>query len=163
MTNPWNFSASVYFSRSKRILDTQARDFLARFADKFSQLVDSDEGLSRILDCLGIFPNGQIQKMDFVVMANQMPPLKAWQRHYSGHLLSVRESQNLPKALLKRNPEQRVNIFRLLCFVEDGSKSSDGLMVSSGIWGPPPAPVQLFVKRRPSNRQQILVGPIGAE
>ena len=126
---PLEFQRFRIFLRSKRILDTQARDFLARFGDKFGQLVDSDDGMSRILDSLGNIAEWPDPENGFRRHGESDATLEGLAKTYSAQLLPLREHRKLPVALLSRSPEHRTNIFRLLCFVEDNTKGSEGLMV----------------------------------
>ena len=126
---PMEFQRFRLFLRSKRILDTQARDFLARFGDKFAQLVAASEGMDRILDCLGNIAEWPDPENGFRRHGASDATLEGLAKTYSKQLIAVRDDRKTPQAILARSPEQRVNIFRLLCFAENDSKGSKGLMV----------------------------------
>ncbi|TVR44287.1 MAG: hypothetical protein EA402_07455 [Planctomycetota bacterium] len=126
---PLEFQRFRVFLRSKRILDTQARDFLARYGDDFPKLVESPKGMERILDCLGNIAEWPDPENGFRRNVESDASLEGLAKSYSVPLLAVRSHSSLPAELLKRNPEERVNIFRLLCFAEDPNQGSDSLMV----------------------------------
>lgn len=126
---PLEFQRFRVFLRSKRILDTQARDFLARYANDFPKLVDNAQGMGRILDCLGHIAEWPDPENGFRRHGDNEATLEGLAKSYSQALSPVRGHRSLPQLLLQRDPEQRVNIFRLLCFVEEAEGGNDKLMV----------------------------------
>ena len=126
---PREFQRFRLFLRSKRILDTQARDFLARFGDKFSQFIKREDGLRKVLTCLGNIAEWPDPENGFRKNSASDASLEGLAKQYSKELLPVRDFEKIPHAILACSPEQRVNIFRLLCFLEDGSQGGEGLMV----------------------------------
>lgn len=126
---PMEFQRFRLFLRSKRILDSQARDFLARNAQHFSTLVQSREGMAKILSCLGHIAEWPDPENGFRRHSSSDATLEGLAKNYAEALLHVRGAQELPQQLLRLDPELRVNVFRLLCHVPDEQDGSQSLIV----------------------------------
>ena len=128
LDHPLEFQRFRVFLRSKRILDTQARDFLVRNSPTFSRLVETDDGLEKVLDCLGNISEWPESETSFRRQNASDHTIEGLAKSYSHDLLPVRESEKLPAALLQRNDTQRETIFRMMYYVRD-EKGSESLQV----------------------------------
>ncbi|TVR08792.1 MAG: hypothetical protein EA401_13470 [Planctomycetota bacterium] len=117
------------FLRSKRILDSQARDFLARNGEHFGTLVQSSEGITKILSALGHIAEWPDPENGFRRHSSSDATLEGLAKNYAAPLLTLRNAKNLPAHILRLDPEQRANVFRLLCHVPDQQDGSQSLIV----------------------------------
>lgn len=126
---PREFQRFRLFLRSKRILDSQARDFLARNAANFPVLVQKPEGIAKILSVIGHIAEWPDPENGFRRHSSNDATLEGVAKQHAEPLLALRNARDLTQQLLRLDPEQRVNVFRLLCHVPDTEKGSESLMV----------------------------------
>lgn len=117
------FQRFKLFVKSMRILDAQARDFLAEHHQDFPRMVKDDVGLTRILDSLE-----RVAEWPDLEAGAKASSLELVAKTYSRDLAPVRASPRLPALLLARPPDARFNLFRLLSFVEDPHGGSGALV-----------------------------------
>jgi hypothetical protein len=117
------------FLRSQRIRDAQARDFLAKHAHDFPTLSQSPEGLARICACLGSIAEWPDPENGFRRRSDGDHTLEGLAKTYSRPLAAVRGANAFPRTLLTRSPEERANIFRIMCFVEDPERGAPALLL----------------------------------
>jgi hypothetical protein len=111
------FQRFKQFVKSMRILDAQSRQWITDNHVRFKDLAQTPEGLERILTSLSAVAEWpDLEGQD----ANESrTSLELVAKTYSRSLAPVRACALLPTHLLKRQPDERFNIFRLLSFVED--------------------------------------------
>lgn len=112
------FQRFKQFIKSMRILDAQARQWLSDHQAEMPDLAQTPEGLERILDCLGRISEwpepefgGEAQR--------QGGTLETVAKTYSKSLAPVRLAPLFPALLLRRPPDVRFNVFRIMTYVED--------------------------------------------
>jgi hypothetical protein len=113
------FQRFKQFCKSMRILDAQARNYLAEHHQDFPSLVDDRDGIERILDSLEKIAEWP----DLEGNTSKASSLELVAKTYSKDLAPIRASPLLPALMLKRAPDVRFNLFRLLSFVEDANGS----------------------------------------
>lgn len=118
------FQRFKLFVKSMRILDAQARSYLAEHHQDFPSWVGNTDGIKRILDCLGKIAEWP----DLDGHASKASSLESVAKAYSKNLAAIRSSSLLPSLLLKRPSDVRFNIFRLLSFVESLTNNSSSLI-----------------------------------
>lgn len=128
MEDPREFLRFRMFLKSKKILDTQARDFLAKNAEKFPEMAETDDGLNRILNCLGNISEWPDPENSFRKKTGNDNSLEGLAKQYSEPLAKVRKHKSFIAGLFRCDPEQRVNAYRLICFVVD-EEDANSLMV----------------------------------
>lgn len=127
MLGDWReFQRFRQFVKSQRILDAQARQWITDNHGRFKDLCKTDEGIGRILDCLGAV--AEWPDMDGQDQGESRTTLELIAKTYSRSLAPVRGAPLLPAALLSRQPDTRFNVFRLFSFVEDPEKGPMGLI-----------------------------------
>ncbi len=129
MRDPREFLRFRSFLKSKRILDAQARDYLGKNHESFPQLCQSEEGIAVILNCLANITDWPDPENGFKKRVGGEYTQEGVAKDYSAAIVAVRNCKLLPSELLKRKPEERLNIFRLLSFAEDPEQGPQGLMV----------------------------------
>lgn len=129
LKDPREFLRFRLFLRSKRILDVQARDFLSKNAERFCEIAKQPKGLHLICGCLGNISEWPDPENGFRRRAGDEHTLEGLAKTYSAAIVAVRSIPALPKVLLTCDPEQRLNIFRLMCFAEDPEEGANSLMV----------------------------------
>lgn len=118
MLGDWReFQRFRQFVKSQRILDAQARQWITDNHIRFRELAQSPAGIERILDALGAI--AEWPDLDGQDQGESRSTLETIAKTYSRSLAPVRASPLLAPALLKRAPDVRFNVFRLLSFVED--------------------------------------------
>ncbi|MCS6970393.1 MAG: hypothetical protein RMM29_06370 [Planctomycetota bacterium] len=118
MLGDWReFQRFRQFVKSQRILDAQARQWITDNHIRFREMAQSEQGIERILDALGAI--AEWPDFDGQDQSESRSTLEAIAKTYSRSLAPVRASPLLAPALLRRPPDTRFNIFRLLSFVED--------------------------------------------
>lgn len=105
------------FVKSQRILDAGARQWITDNHVRFAELARTEEGLGRMLDCLGAV--AEWPDLDGQDQAESRSSLELIAKTYSRSLAPVRIAPLLAPELLKRAPDVRFNIFRLFSYVED--------------------------------------------
>jgi hypothetical protein len=118
------FQRFKHFVKSMRILDAQARSYLAEHHQEFAELANDLEGMERILNSLEKIAEWP----DLDGNASKASSLELVAKTYSKDLTPVRASPLLPGLLLTRAPDVRFNIFRLLSFVEDPAGGTSSLV-----------------------------------
>lgn len=118
------FQRFKQFCKSMRILDAQARNYLAEHHQEFPSLVNDRDAIERILDSLEKIAEWP----DLDGNASKASSLELVAKTYSKDLAPVRASALLPVLMLKRAPDVRFNLFRLLSFVEDPAGGSQALV-----------------------------------
>lgn len=127
MLGDWReFQRFRQFVKSQRILDAQARQWITDNHVRFKDLCKTEEGIGRILDCLGAV--AEWPDMDGQDQGESRTTLELIAKTYSRSLAPVRGAPLLPAALLARQPDTRFNVFRLFSFVEDPEKGPMGLI-----------------------------------
>lgn len=118
------FQRFKQFVKSMRILDAQARNYLAEHHQEFAGLANDRNGIDRILDSLEKIAEWP----DLDGNNSKASSLELVAKTYSKDLAPIRVSALLPGLLLKRAPDVRFNLFRLLSFVEDPAGGSQSLI-----------------------------------
>jgi len=118
------FQRFKQFVKSMRILDAQARNYLAEHHQEFAKLANDRDGIERILDSLEKISEWP----DLDGNNSKASSLELVAKTYSKDLAPIRASKLLPGLLLKRAPDVRFNLFRLLSFVEDPTGGSESLI-----------------------------------
>ena len=118
------FQRFKQFIKSMRILDAQARNYLAEHHQEFPTLANDAKGIKRILDSLEKIAEWP----DLEGNNSKASSLELVAKTYSKDLAPIRASALLPGMLLKRAPDVRFNLFRLLSFVEDPVGGSGALV-----------------------------------
>jgi len=118
------FQRFKQFVKSMRILDAQARNYLAEHHQEFAGLANDRNGIDRILDSLEKIAEWP----DLDGNNSKASSLELVAKTYSKDLAPIRASALLPGMLLKRAPDVRFNLFRLLSFVEDPAGGSQSLV-----------------------------------
>jgi hypothetical protein len=118
------FQRFKQFVKSMRILDAQARNYLAEHHQEFPSLANDSAGIERILDSL----EKTAEWPDLDGNNSKASSLELVAKTYSKDLAPIRASALLAGLLLKRAPDVRFNLFRLLSFVEDPAGGSDALV-----------------------------------
>lgn len=118
------FQRFKQFCKSMRILDAQARNYLAEHHQEFPTLVNDRDAIERILDSLEKIAEWP----DLEGNAGKASSLELVAKTYSKDLAPIRASALLPGLMLKRAPDVRFNLFRLLSFVEDPAGGSQALV-----------------------------------
>ena len=109
-----------------RILDAQARQWLHEHHGQFAQLAELPEGVDRILGCLAAISD--VPDLDTHQQGARGNALEMLAKTYSASLLPLRHSAHLASRLLRRTPDQRFMVFRLLSFVEDPQGGTGSLV-----------------------------------
>lgn len=121
------FQRFKQFIKSMRILDAQARQWLSDHHAELPALAKDADGINRILDCLGRIaewpepefgPESQRQSSTLEVVA----------KTYGKWLAAVRAAPLFAPVLLKRPPDVRFNVFRIMSFVEDPDEGARALV-----------------------------------
>lgn len=118
------FQRFKQFVKSMRILDAQARNYLAEHHQEFPSLANDPKGIERILDSLEKIAEWP----DLDGNNSKASSLELVAKTYSKDLAPIRASPLLPAMLLKRAPDVRFNLFRLLSFVEDPNGGTNSLI-----------------------------------
>lgn len=118
------FQRFKQFVKSMRILDAQARNYLAEHHQEFPGLANDAAGIERILDSLEKIAEWP----DLDGNNSKASSLELVAKTYSKHLAPIRASALLAGLLLKRAPDVRFNLFRLLSFVEDPAGGTEALI-----------------------------------
>lgn len=108
------FQRFKQFVKSMRILDAQARNFLAEHHAEFSTMATDAEAMAKLLGYLG-----HIADWPDLEGGDKSGTLEIVAKTYSKDLVSVRSSPYLAKLLMRYDPDLRFNLFRLFSFVED--------------------------------------------
>ncbi|HEX3133531.1 MAG TPA: hypothetical protein VHX44_08095, partial [Planctomycetota bacterium] len=106
------------------ILDAQARNYLAEHHQEFAGLANDHDGIGRILDSLEKIAEWP----DLDGNNSKASSLELVAKTYSKDLAPIRASALLAGLLLKRAPDVRFNLFRLLSFVEDPAGGTEALV-----------------------------------
>ncbi len=120
------FQRFKQFVKSMRILDAQARQWLHEHHGQFAQLAELPEGVDRILGCLAAI--SEVPDLDTHQQGSRGNTLELLAKTYSASLLPLRHSAHLASRLMRRTPDQRFTIFRLLSFVEDPQGGTGSLI-----------------------------------
>ena len=118
------FQRFKQFVKSMRILDAQARNYLAEHHQEFPSLANDRAGIERILDSLEKIAEWP----DLEGNNSKASSLELVAKTYSKYLAPIRASALLAGLLLKRAPDVRFNLFRLLSFVEDPAGGTESLI-----------------------------------
>lgn len=118
------FQRFKQFVKSMRILDAQARNYLAEHHQEFPGLANDSAGIERILDSLEKIAEWP----DLEGNNSKASSLELVAKTYSKDLAPIRSSALLAGLLLKRAPDVRFNLFRLLSFVEDPAGGTESLI-----------------------------------
>lgn len=108
------FQRFKQFVKSMRILDAQARNFLAEHHGEFPTMAEDAVAMEKLLGYLG-----HIADWPDLDGGDKSGTLETVAKTYSKDLAPVRSSPHLAPALLRRDPDLRFNLFRLFSFVED--------------------------------------------
>ena len=119
------FQRFKQFIKSMRILDAQARQWLTDHHAELEVLSGTAEGLARIIGVLGRIAEwpelegGQTTKST---------SLEGVAKTFSAGLVHVRDAPLFPLLLLRKEPDVRFSVFRMLSFVEDPGRGAAGLI-----------------------------------
>lgn len=108
------FQRFKQFVKSMRILDAQARNFLAEHHGEFPAMASDAAAMDKLLDYLG-----HIADWPDLEGSDKSGTLETVAKTYGKDLAPVRASAYLAPLLLRRDPDLRFNLFRLFSFVED--------------------------------------------
>ncbi len=125
--DPHEFIRFRTFLKSQRIIDAQARDFLAKNHKNFGELATDEKTIGSVLACLGNIREWPDPENGFQLRKGDEHTLEGLAKGYSVAFVAVRNSPILPRRLLAMAPEERLSIFRLFCFAEDAEKGPEGL------------------------------------
>jgi hypothetical protein len=120
------FQRFKQFLKSQRILDAQARQWLSDHRAQLEQLSGIAEGLNRIGDCLGRI--AEWPELEGSGDQARLGSLEAVAKTFSKELLHVRDAPLFPLLLLRKPPDARFRIFRMMSFVEDPQHGASGLV-----------------------------------
>lgn len=120
------FQRFKQFIKSQRILDAQARQWLTDHRAELEMLSGKVEGLSRICDCLGRI--AEWPELEGSGEQAQAGSLEAVAKTFSKELLFVRDAPLFAPLLLRRPPDARFRVFRIMSFVEDPKHGAAGLI-----------------------------------
>ena len=118
------FQRFKQFVKSMRILDAQARNFLAEHHQEFPGMANDGDSIERILDSLEKIAEWP----DLEGNTSKASSLELVAKTYSKDLAPIRASALLSQRLLKRAPDVRFNLFRLMSFVEDPNGGTESLI-----------------------------------
>ena len=119
------FQRFKQFIKSMRILDAQARQWLSDHHAELEVLSGTTEGLARIISVLGRIAEwpelegGQTTKST---------SLEGVAKTFSAGLVHVRDAPLFPLMLLRKEPDVRFTVFRMMSFVEDPGRGAAGLV-----------------------------------
>ena len=119
------FQRFKQFIKSMRILDAQARQWLSDHHAELEVLSGTAEGLARIISVLGRIAEwpelegGQTTKST---------SLEGVAKTFSAGLVHVRDAPLFPLMLLRKEPDVRFTVFRMMSFVEDPGRGAAGLV-----------------------------------
>jgi hypothetical protein len=117
------FQRFKQFVKSMRILDTQARNYLAEHHGEFPAMAPDAAAMDTLLGYLG-----HIADWPDLEGGDKSGSLETVAKTYSKDLVPVRSSPHLAALLLKRDPDLRFNLFRRFSFVEDTKGGSSSLV-----------------------------------
>ena len=120
------FQRFKQFLKSQRILDAQARQWLSDHRAQLEQLSGIAEGLNRIGECLGHI--AEWPELEGSGDQARLGSLEAVAKTFSKELLHVRDAPLFPLLLLRKAPDVRFRIFRMMSFVEDPQHGAAGLV-----------------------------------
>jgi len=120
------FQRFKQFLKSQRILDAQARQWLSDHRAQLEQLSGIVEGLNRISECLGHI--AEWPELEGSGDQARLGSLEAVAKTFSKELLHVRDAPLFPLLLLRKGPDVRFRIFRMMSFVEDPQHGAAGLV-----------------------------------
>jgi hypothetical protein len=127
--DPHEFIRFRTFLKTQRILDAQARDFLAKNHTRFGQLVQTPDGLYKVIDCLAQLADWPDPENGFKRRAGDEHTLEGIAKDYGQAMVATRNANGLLQALLRRTGQERLDIFRMLSFAEDKEQGAQGLML----------------------------------
>ncbi|MFW5828989.1 MAG: hypothetical protein ACOCXA_01900 [Planctomycetota bacterium] len=127
LDEPHEFNRFRMFLKNKRILDAQARSWLADNAEDIPDLASDPTGMERICACLGNIQEWPDPENGFRKHTGPEHSLEGLSKQYSAALVAVRTSSLLPHRLMQLEPEQRLGVFRLLSYAEDPDRGPAGL------------------------------------
>jgi hypothetical protein len=112
-----DFQRFKAFCKSQRILDAQARQWLAAHHGDLPRLAENAAAVDKVVDILGrIAP---WPDLDAHAGTGKGDALELVAKTYNAPLAAFRASGHLCAAMLRRAPDVRFNIFRLMGYVED--------------------------------------------
>ncbi len=120
------FQRFKQFIKSQRILDAQARQWLMDHRAQLEQLSGIAEGLNRIGECLGRI--AEWPELEGSGDQARLGSLEVVAKTFSKELLHVRDAPLFPSLLLRKPPDVRFRIFRIMSFVEDPLHGTAGLV-----------------------------------
>jgi hypothetical protein len=115
------------FVKSQRILDAQARQWLADHHQDLPKLAGAAPLVEKVVDVLGHIAEWPDLEAH-IIQGPKLNALELVAKTYSAGLAAFRASPHLCEAMIKRSPDIRFNIFRLLGYVEDPMHGSKALV-----------------------------------
>jgi hypothetical protein len=128
LDEPHEFLRFKHFLKSQRILDAQARDWLAKHHEAFPTLSASTEGMRAILGCLGHIQEWPDPDNGFRKRSGVEHSFEGVAKQYSPALVIARNSSLLVDGLLRMPPDERLRVFRLMSYAEDAERGPTGLL-----------------------------------
>ncbi len=118
------FQRFKQFIKSMRILDAQARQWLTDHHGELEVLSGTAEGLARIINVLGrIAEWPEVEGAE----ASRSTSFEVLAKTFSRDLLHVRDAPLFSALILRSDPQIRLNVFRIMGFVEDPARGAAGL------------------------------------
>lgn len=119
------FQRFKQFIKSMRIVDAQARQWLTDHHAELEPLSGTAEGLAKIIGVLGRIAEWPELEGS---ATSKSTSLEGVAKTFSTDLLHVRDAPLFPTLLLRKEPDVRFSVFRIMSFVEDPAKGAMGLI-----------------------------------
>lgn len=121
------FKRFAAFLRSRKLLDTQSRSWFADHCDECASLSAEGDGTKTLVTVLGNIsespdPDGGFRK------PTDDQSLAGFAKRFNQQMVDIRTSPHLVPALLSIGPDQRLAVFRMLCYGEDATKGPQGMI-----------------------------------
>jgi hypothetical protein len=126
--DPHEFQRFRQFLKSKRIVDAQARDYLAHNYEKFPKMAEKSDGIDTIINCLANIQEWPDPENGFRTRTGDEHTLEGLAKRYSDALVAARSSSLFAEHLMHAQPDARLQVFRLLCYAEDRKAGPDGII-----------------------------------
>lgn len=115
MLNDWReFQRFKHFIKSMRILDAQARNYLAENHADLPAMANNDQSLNTLLDYMGHIADWPDLDGD-----SQGGTIESVAKTYNKSLRAIRSSPILAHCICARDPDIRLNLFRIFSFVTE--------------------------------------------
>ncbi len=126
--HPPDFKRFQRFVDGLTLRDTQAREYLARKAEEFPLLVVDEEGVASALRCLSRIVDTAEVDLGLGGRGTARPSHQHLGKQYAEALSAARKSPLLVPLLVRLEPAERFNAFRLLCYAEDPESGTAGMI-----------------------------------